>query len=277
MDKLCIELEGLSRWLAVIPAIPICYAEAGVESDPRTSPNSYVELLFMERGRMRMEVGDLSVALEGGMVVLMNAHFGNRGMVQPKEGRYACVSFEVAGIKELAGLGRSPVLLMGRVRDIGRVVAAYQEVCRLRHSPPRHLPEVWMKSAVLQLMAVLYEELMAVSVRGRTQKPIVAAALRVLADRQSDTGLTLTRLAKELECSPSHLGRVFQREMGVAPMGYLAQLRVRRAQHLLMHTRAGVKEIAFRVGLKDPLYFSRLFRKTCGMSPRAYRNGDGRS
>ncbi len=57
-------------------------------------------------------------------------------------------------------------------------------------------------------------------------------------------------------------------------MEYLAILRVRRAQHLLRRTTLSVKEIAFRVGVRDPLYFSRLFRKVVGQSPRAWRASD---
>ena len=271
MDNLCIALERIAKWLATTPSLAVCFAEAGVAADPFTRPNPYVELLFLERGRMRMEAGDLGTDMEGGDIALLNAHFGNRGRIRSAGSSYACVSFRVAGVRELAGLGRSPLLLVGKTRDIGRVAAAYQEVCRLRQSTPRYLPETWMKSAVLRLVAVLYEELVAGEGRERMRVSIAEEALRVLGDRQSDPGLTLLALAKAVRCSPSHLGRVFRREIGVGPMAHLTQLRVRRAQHLLLYTRLGVKEIAFRVGLRDPLYFSRFFRKNCGRSPRAYR------
>ncbi len=269
MDNICTEIERLSQWLTLTPAVSVCYAEAGVESEPRTGCSPLLELLFQERGRIQLEVGNISVDLQGGMVALINAHFGNRGSMRSEGARYACVSFNVPNVQELARLGHYPLLLAGKVRNLDRVGAAYRAVCRVRHSPPQHLPEVWMKSAVLHLVAVLYEELS--DDGGRTQVSLVGEALRVLAERQSDPNLTLTGLAKSLHCSPSHLGRIFRREMGMGPMGHLTQLRVHRAQHLLTHTRLGIKEVAYHVGLHDPLYFSRLFHKTCGTSPRSYR------
>ena len=47
--------------------------------------------------------------------------------------------------------------------------------------------------------------------------------------------------------------------------------RMSRARQLLDSTTLGIAEVAREVGYDDPLYFSRQFRRTHGMSPRDYR------
>jgi AraC family transcriptional regulator len=52
----------------------------------------------------------------------------------------------------------------------------------------------------------------------------------------------------------------------------ILQCRIERAKQLLRTTQLPIMEIAFQVGCKNHSYFSKLFRKLTGMSPRTYRN-----
>jgi AraC-like DNA-binding protein len=74
-----------------------------------------------------------------------------------------------------------------------------------------------------------------------------------------------------MHLSESHFGRLFRDETGVAPMKFLRDLRIARACELLRRTHLHVAEIAYDVGYSDPAYFSRLFHRQTGTSPRAYR------
>jgi len=69
---------------------------------------------------------------------------------------------------------------------------------------------------------------------------------------------------------PEHARRAFARATGKTPLQYLADLRVEEAKQLLARGGLSVKEVAQRVGVPDPFYFSRLFRKTAGLSPQRY-------
>jgi len=72
-------------------------------------------------------------------------------------------------------------------------------------------------------------------------------------------------------CSPSHCTTVFKRRCGVPPMHYLRELRIRTAVHLMEVSGMKINQICNKVGIEDPYHFSRLFRKTMGISPREYR------
>ena len=60
--------------------------------------------------------------------------------------------------------------------------------------------------------------------------------------------------------------------MKVTPMQYILQLRISVAKNYLESSNKNITEIADAVGYDNPLYFSRLFTKYTGMSPKEYRS-----
>ena len=100
--------------------------------------------------------------------------------------------------------------------------------------------------------------------------PRVRAAMdhccRNLADR-----ITLGSLAKTCGLSASRLSYLFQSQVGLPPMRWLEHQRLARAKDLLEVTVEPVQAVAEQVGFSDPFYFSSRFRRSVGMSPRAWR------
>ncbi|MEN1785158.1 MAG: AraC family transcriptional regulator [Bacteroidota bacterium] len=84
--------------------------------------------------------------------------------------------------------------------------------------------------------------------------------------------IALKEISDFLDISLSHFCLLFKQEMSHAPMEYLAMVRVQKACALLSTTDIKIKEIAMEVGFEDPFYFSRMFSKEMGLSPRSYRN-----
>lgn len=87
---------------------------------------------------------------------------------------------------------------------------------------------------------------------------------------QSAHEVSIAQMAKELGYHRTHLTKLFHREMGVSPIQYLQQLRMERAQALLLEPLS-VAEVALAVGYADPLYFSKSFKKHVGCTPTEYR------
>lgn len=83
--------------------------------------------------------------------------------------------------------------------------------------------------------------------------------------------IDLQAVADSVNLSLSRFTHVFTDTIGVSPYRYLMNLRIARAKELLECSTLRVGEIAETVGFSDPLYFSRIFKKYSGMSPRAYR------
>jgi len=78
-------------------------------------------------------------------------------------------------------------------------------------------------------------------------------------------------LAGFARCSASTLTRACRRYLAITPTQLINQERITRAQHLLASTRLPIAVIGARVGIDDPYYFSKLFRRFSGQTARAYR------
>jgi len=65
--------------------------------------------------------------------------------------------------------------------------------------------------------------------------------------------------------------RRFADATGIAPLAYVQRLRVEDAKRRLERTDSPVDEISWRVGYEDAAFFRRLFKRTIGMTPGAYR------
>ncbi|PWW00903.1 two-component system response regulator YesN [Paenibacillus cellulosilyticus] len=83
--------------------------------------------------------------------------------------------------------------------------------------------------------------------------------------------LSLQDAAAHVRMSPSHLSKVFAQETGETFIEYVMQMRIRKAMELLLSTNDKTYEVAFKVGYNDAHYFSGVFRKATGMTPRDFR------
>lgn len=86
-----------------------------------------------------------------------------------------------------------------------------------------------------------------------------------------DDKLSLQDAAAHVRMSPSHLSKVFAQETGETFIEYVMQMRIRKAMELLLSTNDKTYEVAFKVGYNDAHYFSNVFRKATGMTPRDFR------
>ncbi len=82
--------------------------------------------------------------------------------------------------------------------------------------------------------------------------------------------LNVTSLADELSYNAKYISHVFKEKMGVSYVEYLTNLRIKYAISLLDNGIDSVKNVAFLSGFSDPLYFSTVFKKIVGVSPRDY-------
>ncbi len=82
-------------------------------------------------------------------------------------------------------------------------------------------------------------------------------------------------LEKYAEIAHLSLGRfshLFTKKVGTSPHKYVLALRIEEAKELLMFSSMSVSEVAASIGIDEPSYFSRIFRKCTGYSPTDYRN-----
>ncbi|WP_018930711.1 response regulator transcription factor [Gracilibacillus lacisalsi] len=74
------------------------------------------------------------------------------------------------------------------------------------------------------------------------------------------------------ELSTNYLSNLFHEATGTTFIDYLTEIRIKKAKELLQANNATLKEISYEIGYKDPNYFSRVFKKHVGLSPKQYQS-----
>lgn len=85
-----------------------------------------------------------------------------------------------------------------------------------------------------------------------------------------DSPLTLDDIATESSMSLSKLSGLFKEQCGIGPIAYFNKLKISEAQRLIRDTSMNFTEISEQVGIRSVHYFSKLFKKLCGMTPSEY-------
>lgn len=101
---------------------------------------------------------------------------------------------------------------------------------------------------------------------------IVTSAIKYIRQNYREP-LSLEIIAGRIPVNPSHLSRTFKKECGCSLTEYINQVRVEKARELLADSDTLNYEVSEMVGYNDPAYFSSIFRKLTGLSPKEYRAG----
>lgn len=91
---------------------------------------------------------------------------------------------------------------------------------------------------------------------------------------ENDIGLQ--QVAKHVHLHPGHLSDVFKKETGVTFVDYITRLKMRRAMEILTVSPAKISEVAAKVGYEDVKYFTQLFKKHSGRTPKDFREASRR-
>ena len=85
--------------------------------------------------------------------------------------------------------------------------------------------------------------------------------------------ISLNEVAQNVNVSSNYFSALFSKTMKKTFVEYVTQKRMDLAKKLLRTTPLNLSDITNQVGYKDPHYFSFVFKKTQGISPREYRAG----
>lgn len=99
---------------------------------------------------------------------------------------------------------------------------------------------------------------------------VVECVCQIIAKRYMEQ-LSVTSLAEMVNLTPAYLCVLFKQAMGKTINEYLTQERMKQAKELLANSNIHLYDVCYKVGYFSPSYFSRIFKKYVGMTPREYR------
>jgi len=110
------------------------------------------------------------------------------------------------------------------------------------------------------------------AVTGSKYNEIIARAQEYIKKNYFEKDISLHSVAKEVNISPNHFSMIFSQETGETFINYITRVRLEHAKVLLKTTKKRTADIGYEVGYNDTHYFSYVFKKNTGMTPKEFRN-----
>jgi len=110
-----------------------------------------------------------------------------------------------------------------------------------------------------------------VSAAGSKYTDVIVKAQEYIQKNYADKDISLHSVAREVNISPNHFSTVFSQEMGETFINYMTKVRLEQAKVLLKTTQMRTSDVGYEVGYNDTHYFSYVFKKNTGMTPKEYR------
>ena len=107
---------------------------------------------------------------------------------------------------------------------------------------------------------------------GSKYREVIVKAQEYIRANFSDKDISLHSVAKEVNISPNHFSTIFSQETGETFIGYITRIRLEQAMVLLKTTQLRTSDVGYEVGYNDTNYFSYVFKKKMGMTPKEFRN-----
>ena len=99
---------------------------------------------------------------------------------------------------------------------------------------------------------------------------LINSVVEIVEKNFDDPDLSINVIASQLSYNAKYISHVFKEKMRISFSEYLRSVRIKFAVSLFNHGIDSVKNVAFLSGFYDPLYFSTVFKKHIGVSPKEY-------
>jgi AraC-like DNA-binding protein len=245
---------------------------------PAGERNDY-EIHFVEYGKGLLTVGGHEYVMEAGDIVMLYSMEGNSYTVINEPCRFMFVTFEIQDAessKQVAELnaqlheGRflrlpSPDSVQGLMYQIYREMSIKRKgsAFRCKLLLAEMVAEIDRQRAAGESGEVKFVA------NNNTQKLVNRVVIYLQENYMRD--ISLKDLGNLINLHPRYLCTLFRQVTGKTLNEFLRDIRLRKAQKLLLYTSLDITEIALQVGFNSSQYFSRVFSHEIGSDPRTFR------
>jgi two-component system response regulator YesN len=125
--------------------------------------------------------------------------------------------------------------------------------------------EQWLKEICKKVLVYVSQK------RKTSTNQLMERATKYIQDNFADQELSLQELSRYVHVSGNYLSTLFKQYTGDTFIEYLTRIRIEKAKEFMIQTDLKFYEIAPLVGCADPNYFSVVFKKNTGATPKEYR------
>ena len=155
-------------------------------------------------------------------------------------------------------------------KNLAKFRELFSEVYLLASSSD-YIRDMRLNEKLSMLLTMLMEESWHPEDSMVSKKRMELTKLKEYLDEHYTGKIMLEELAEKFFINKFYLSKIFKETYGTTVNNYLISKRITRAKQLLRFTNMTVDEVGAAVGMEDANYFSRMFRKVEGISPREYR------
>ncbi|MGI6084736.1 MAG: response regulator transcription factor [Acetivibrionales bacterium] len=129
--------------------------------------------------------------------------------------------------------------------------------------------------SLLNILTSVINSISRLIIENKKQYSLIVREVNTYLHENYNKNISLQSLADHVHVNSSYLSRLFKKETGMSIIDTLNKLRIEKAKQLLMNPKTKIFEVASEVGIDDPTYFTHVFVKYTGISPKEYRgSGD---
>jgi YesN/AraC family two-component response regulator len=239
----------------------------------RTLPHH--ELIFIAKGKGRFSIDKKTCELKDGMLLYIRPGEPHAIETDPAAPvRCYTVHFSYARVNIHDGrweLQEEPEALplqaAQELQDYYQIEDAFK---KLTEAWDAKLPGYeFMSKTLLQQLLIAIAQNMRKENRNYSASLKVEKIIRYMHEHVQDK-ITLAQLANLVQWSPTYLSRSFKAITGYSAIEFLNKIKMDKAKEMILEGNKSVKEVAGAVGYADEFYFSRVFKKTEGLSPSEF-------
>lgn len=241
------------------------------------SHNNYLEFLFILNGSLPLTInGEYYVAKTGDIVCFNQGNAHHEYFPNDGEFNYFFLAFDnlfidglpenhiiPAGIRPVFSTGNRYFLIQEQCKEI------FESLSFESGDENSHVP--LMASSLIKLISIMASQ---APKNGPYKSKAMTTHSNLIMDYLHEhfmEQVTLESIGWAVGLSPFYVSHLFKSVTGQPPLRYVMELRIKKAQGLLMRTNDPITEIAFSVGYQNLSNFNYAFRCISGMSPSNFR------
>ena len=232
--------------------------ESNVEAMRQKTVLENNRVILLSDGVCCAKIGGMEWKIKKGELLLVFK--GETMEMQPQSGcEYMYIDFD--GARATSLFSRFGISKASRVRD------GFDGIIPLWHDGLRRASEANLDLVAESMLLYAFSRLIKDT---DEQNTLISKILEITENNFTDSALSVGMIAGDISYNAKYISHLFKEKMGVSYSEYLRNLRIKYAVSLLEHGIDSVKNIAFLSGFTDPMYFSTVFKKTVGVSPKDY-------
>lgn len=263
--------EDLQTLHSISPTNPIVFDKRLYSSDDTFHWHENIEILYFLNGECNVLNGDEILRAQTGDIIVLNSGAVHGVMCKNSPAEFICIIIDHQ-FCETMGFSVTDTVIAKKINDttLGELIE------KIAAEPKTDNPLFQQSITVttLSVLLLLFKNYVLDEIRGddsNTKTRLVKDIVKYI-KRNYKSSISMADLEEHCGYSRYHLSKVFKEVTNKTVMGYLENVRIGKAKELLLNTTLDINTISAECGFDCQSYFGKVFKKSEGCSPLAFRN-----